>query len=113
MKINEFGRLNARKTELEREVEALKKRVESYDDAETEAGLVIAEEDEEPFLFLVAESFVTCTEDEVTERLAELTAEAKEELAAASVEMEGLEKRLGSLKTDLYGRFGKSINLEA
>mmetsp|Transcript_1483 Transcript_1483/g.3125 ORF Transcript_1483/g.3125 Transcript_1483/m.3125 type:complete len:135 (-) Transcript_1483:173-577(-) len=106
--INEFGRLNARLYEVRYEVDNLKKLLEKIDDASTE--LMMGNGDR--VMLRLGEAMFEATEDEATE-FCEAEVERHQETVdklnqeAADI----LEEQVG-LKKILYGRFGKSINLE-
>ncbi|KAL7449276.1 hypothetical protein ACHAWC_001351 [Mediolabrus comicus] len=107
--INEFGRLNARLDEVKRQIESMKKTMEKIDDASTE--LMMGSGDN-VMLRLGGAMFET-TEEEATE-YCEAEIERQQEMIDKLVEEEsGIIERQEALKKILYGRFGKSINLEA
>uniref|UniRef100_A0A7S1G3G5 Prefoldin subunit 4 n=1 Tax=Bicosoecida sp. CB-2014 TaxID=1486930 RepID=A0A7S1G3G5_9STRA len=113
-KICEFGVLNARVSELRDEIKAIKKTMETYEDAEAEVSLADDAGDGAPaFMLMLGESFVEVGEEEITERIEKLQEKGTAKIAELSEQIDVAEARMEALKKDLYGRFGKSINLEA
>lgn len=107
-RINEFGRLNARLHEVRDEVNKLKNLLEKIDDASTE--LMMGNGDR--VMLRLGEVMFETTEDEATQ-FCETEVERHQETIdnLSKEEIEILERQSG-LKKILYGRFGKSINLE-
>lgn len=108
LKINEFGQNNARLVDIRGQMDELRKQLETYDDASAE----IMMGDDEPIQLMISESFVECSEDFATEYIEELVQKATSKLDNLTKEDEKLEARQNALKKTLYGRFGKSINLD-
>ncbi|KAJ0401525.1 hypothetical protein ATCC90586_003544 [Pythium insidiosum] len=108
MKINEFGRNNARLYEIRDLKKALQDKLDTLDDANTELMMGDGGNVE----LLVGESFVEASEDFATEYLEKLVEETKQKVDALTAEEGQLEARQAVLKKALYGRFGQSINLE-
>ncbi|KAL7467792.1 hypothetical protein ACHAXS_008031 [Conticribra weissflogii] len=107
-KINEFGRLNARLYEVRDEVSILKSLLEKIDDASTE--LMMGNGDR--VMLRLGEAMFEATEDEATE-FCEAEVERHQEMVDKLTEEESeILERQAELKKILYGRFGKSINLE-
>eukprot|EP00986_Skeletonema_menzelii_P014208 scaffold9099_cov127-Skeletonema_menzelii.AAC.3 len=107
--INEFGRLNARLDEVKRQVDALKKTLEKIDDASTE--LMMGDGDN--VMLRLGGAMFEATEEEATEYCEAEVERQQEILDKLSEEEAGIVERQETLKKLLYGRFGKSINLEA
>ena len=109
-KINEFGRLNTRIGELKDEIAALDKELTSYEDAEEEVMLIEGEEDALKLKF--GDCFLDVEEEDVESELSRLNQIAEKRKEVFGEEMAGHIERQAKLKTDLYARFGKTINLE-
>ncbi|KAL7491252.1 hypothetical protein ACHAWT_001161 [Skeletonema menzelii] len=107
--INEFGRLNARLDEVKRQVDALKKTLEKIDDASTELMMC----DGDNVMLRLGGAMFEATEEEATEYCEAEVERQQEILDKLSEEEAGIVERQETLKKLLYGRFGKSINLEA
>jgi len=107
--INEFGRLNARLDEVKRQVDNLKKTLEKIDDASTE--LMMGDGDN--VMLRLGGAMFEATEEEATEYCEAEVERQQEILDKLSEEEAGIVERQDALKKLLYGRFGKSINLEA
>ncbi|KAL7532833.1 hypothetical protein ACHAXR_005743 [Thalassiosira sp. AJA248-18] len=115
--INEFGMLNARLHEVRREADRLKVRsarvldhklLEKIDDASTE--LMMGNGDR--VMLRLGGAMFEATEDEATEFCEAEVERNQETLDKLSEEEGGILGRQAGLKEKLYGRFGKSINLE-
>mmetsp|Transcript_6428 Transcript_6428/g.13077 ORF Transcript_6428/g.13077 Transcript_6428/m.13077 type:complete len:135 (+) Transcript_6428:132-536(+) len=107
-KINEFGRLNARLYEVREEISSLKKLLEKIDDASTE--LMMGNGDR--VMLRLGEAMFEATEDEATEFCEAEVERHQETVDKLSEEESEILERQAELKKILYGRFGKSINLE-
>ncbi|KAK1747426.1 prefoldin subunit 4 [Skeletonema marinoi] len=107
--INEFGRLNARLDEVKRQVDNLKKTLEKIDDASTELMMG----DGDAVMLSLGGAMFEATEDEATEYCEAEVERQQKILDKLSEEEAGIVERQETLKKLLYGRFGKSINLEA
>mmetsp|Transcript_10779 Transcript_10779/g.22552 ORF Transcript_10779/g.22552 Transcript_10779/m.22552 type:complete len:135 (-) Transcript_10779:1139-1543(-) len=107
-KINEFGRLNARLYEVRDEISSLKKLLEKIDDASTE--LMMGNGDR--VMLRLGEAMFEATEDEATEFCEAEVERHQETVDKLSEEESEILERQAELKKILYGRFGKSINLE-
>ncbi|KAL7429210.1 hypothetical protein ACHAXM_001586 [Skeletonema potamos] len=116
--INEFGRLNARLDEVKRKIDSLKvryilftlkKTLEKIDDASTE--LMMGSGDN--VMIRLGGAMFEATEEEATEYCEAEVERHQEILDKMLAEEAVIVERQGELKKLLYGRFGKSINLEA
>jgi len=108
-RINNFARLNARLGEIRAEREELKRTLEGLDDASTELMMGTGD----AVLLLMGEAFAETDEDAAVQYC-----EGQVEILQATVDkLESEEAAILSeqeeLKKVLYGRFGKSINLES
>jgi prefoldin subunit 4 len=109
--INEFGRLNLRRGELRAELAELEKRALELGDAE-EACLLADESAAGAVKIMVGECFVDATPAEAAEHVQRELAAAARAREALGAEAAAADARMAALKKQLYGRFGKSINLE-
>ncbi|KAF0696296.1 Aste57867_12929 [Aphanomyces stellatus] len=107
-RINEFGRNNSRLADLRDELKALKDKLETLDDANTE---IMMGGGDNVQLF-IGESFVEVSEEYAQEYLEAQTEKANAQIEKLNAEESTLEARQEALKKVLYARFGTSINLE-
>jgi prefoldin subunit 4 len=108
--INEFGRLNNRVSELRDELKNIEKELTAYEDAEEEVMLI--EGEDEALKLSMGDCFLDVEEADIEnelERLKEIAQKKKDQYAE---EVSQCEERQTELKAQLYGRFGKTINLE-
>lgn len=63
--------------------------------------------------YKVGDSFFMLTLEEVQEHLAASVTKIEEEVAAVEEKLSEAREEMQQLKNALYGRFGRSINLEA
>ncbi|OEU11536.1 Prefoldin, subunit 4 [Fragilariopsis cylindrus CCMP1102] len=108
--INKFARLNARLHELRDERKIIKQSLERLDDASTE--LMMGSEGDNVML-LIGESFFDTSEEDATEYCESEVERMSGELEILDGEESTILERQAELKKLLYGRFGKSIQLEA
>lgn len=106
--INKFGQLNARLYEVRDEKKRIKKKMDQLDDASTE--LMMGNGDK--VLLSLGEAFFEVDEDEATLFCEEEIEKNQKLLDALEGEEEDILAQQSDLKSVLYGRFGKSINLE-
>jgi prefoldin subunit 4 len=106
--INSFGRLNARLQEVKEEQAILKKKMEQLDDASTE--LMMGSGDN--VMLHLGSAFFETAEDTATEYCEDEVEKMQETLDSLETEEEDISEQMKKLKVILYGRFGKSINLE-
>lgn len=108
--INEFGRLNNRVSELRDELKLVEKELTAYEDAEEEVMLI--DEGTEALKLTMGDCFLDVEEEDIEtelERLKEIAEGKKDKYVS---EISTCESRQSELKSQLYGRFGKTINLE-
>ncbi|WPH03352.1 Putative prefoldin subunit 4 [Acrodontium crateriforme] len=109
-KINRFSRLHLREKGLE---ESLKTKEKEKEDLEEISGeLELADEDEK-VPYKIGDSFFQLPVSEVQELLSASVDRIDSEVTAAEEQLGTLREEMQELKTALYGRFGRSINLEA
>ncbi|CAM9920539.1 unnamed protein product, partial [Phaeothamnion confervicola] len=107
--INEFGRLNTRFQELQREKKELKELVDQLDDASTE----LMTSEGASVQLMLGDCFVHCNEEYATDYCEKKQEAGQAQLDGLNEEEEGITKRQADLKKALYARFGSSIQLEA
>mmetsp|Transcript_16033 Transcript_16033/g.21017 ORF Transcript_16033/g.21017 Transcript_16033/m.21017 type:complete len:126 (-) Transcript_16033:1818-2195(-) len=110
VKINEFGRGNAKLHEKREELENLKKLLEELEDATTELALV--EDSDNIKLMLGGESFIDVSEDYANEFCEKEQERLQSEIDQVQSTIDAILARQSELKKVLYARFGSSINLE-
>nr|CAX74246.1 prefoldin subunit 4 [Schistosoma japonicum] len=107
-KINSFATWNLKFKDYTLDYDEKKKELANLNDAEDE--LVIIDGDVHPYL--IGETFFHLPNDRISDELSE----AKEGLKLRLVDLEerirDCKVHMGSLKKDLYGKFGNHINLE-
>jgi len=107
--INTFGRMNGRLHDLEEDLKAKQAEHELLDDAANE---IILADDDEPVRYAFGECYYEVTKDAADELLESQKDKIAEEVSKIEEELSSVRATLADLKTKLYGRFGKSINLE-
>lgn len=107
-RINSFNKLNTRFHELQTGIKLKKAELEDLGDASNELMLL----DDDQVRYVVGESFYHASTDETEEQLQEVTNGVEEEISNMSKEVTDIQETMASLKKELYGRFGDSINLE-
>mmetsp|Transcript_35536 Transcript_35536/g.40479 ORF Transcript_35536/g.40479 Transcript_35536/m.40479 type:complete len:141 (+) Transcript_35536:75-497(+) len=112
--INRFARLNARLNEVKAEREAINKQLEGIDDASTEL-MMMTGDDEKVLLMIGGDSaaFLEVSEEYATEHCENMVEKLQNKVDELVQEEADIAKEQAKLKTILYGRFGKSIQLEA
>ncbi|KAJ3052511.1 hypothetical protein HK097_006113 [Rhizophlyctis rosea] len=107
--INAFSKLNGRLEALDEIYQEKKKEKEYLEDLTQE--LELADEDES-VKYRIGDAYVSITLDEANERITAENSELSTELDGITSKMETINKEMAKLKAILYGKFGKSINLE-
>ncbi|KAJ2922092.1 hypothetical protein H1R20_g15001, partial [Candolleomyces eurysporus] len=108
-RINTFSKLNARHGIIEGKLKALKDEKEALDDLGTE--LELADEDEE-VLYKIGETFVHMRPGRARTRLRKDQQRLDKILEDLSTQAGDCQTQMKELKAILYGKFGKSINLD-
>ncbi|ODV72212.1 tubulin-binding prefolding complex subunit GIM3 [Cyberlindnera jadinii NRRL Y-1542] len=108
-KINEFSKLIQRKDKLTSILEKQNQEKEYLDDVSMEIELL---DEDELVNYKISSAFVKLRQEEVVERLEKDTQLVETEIEALQDKLSTIESRLSELKTDLYTKFGKNINLE-
>mmetsp|Transcript_8948 Transcript_8948/g.21824 ORF Transcript_8948/g.21824 Transcript_8948/m.21824 type:complete len:132 (+) Transcript_8948:180-575(+) len=107
--INKFARLNARLREVQEERKIIKQSLERLDDASTE---LMMSADGDNVMLLIGESFFDTSEEDATEYCEAEVERMTEVLEKLDGEESTILEEQAELKKILYGRFGKSIQLE-
>eukprot|EP00614_Pseudopedinella_elastica_P006556 CAMPEP_0172588624 /NCGR_PEP_ID=MMETSP1068-20121228/7503_1 /TAXON_ID=35684 /ORGANISM="Pseudopedinella elastica, Strain CCMP716" /LENGTH=125 /DNA_ID=CAMNT_0013384009 /DNA_START=49 /DNA_END=426 /DNA_ORIENTATION=+ len=107
MNINEFGKLNNRLHEVQSDLKVVKERLETLEDATTELMM-----GGDTVRLKMGEAFFDCSEEYATEYCERHQTTLGAQLEALTAEEAKILARQKHLKTQLYGRFGKAINLE-
>ena len=107
--INAFSKLSVRLERLEDRFQQKKQEKEYLDDLTTELELA---DEEELIKYKVGDAFVSISLEETQERLTVEDSRIKQELEDLSGQLEKVTADMAKLKTLLYAKFGKSINLE-
>lgn len=108
-RINEFGRLNHRFTEIKDEIGMVKRELADLNDAEGDIEVLL---DDDACKIRVGTLMVEVSNDEAEEYVKECKIEKEEEMAALKKEMSEIDAKMNKLKAVLYAKFGKQINLE-
>ncbi|XP_046635405.1 prefoldin subunit 4-like [Daphnia pulicaria] len=110
-KINRFARHNAKWEELRDDLKNKKGDLQNLEDASDDLLLV---DDESALIpFVVGEVFVHFNMEEAKEKLEEAKDKVKKDIEAIEAECTNIKTLMSDLKTQLYAKFGNSINLEA
>jgi len=109
-RINAFGRLNHRLTELDDEIKEKQNEVDNLKDAATELEGVL---DDNGIKMRVGEVFIDVEGDKAETNVRKKLKQSKKDLKELQLEREKIVTEMTDLKVRLYGKFGKSINLES
>nr|OQO06840.1 hypothetical protein B0A51_16668 [Rachicladosporium sp. CCFEE 5018] len=109
-RINRFSRLHNREKALQGELQTKQKDKEDLEEISSE--LELADEDDK-IPYKIGDSFFSLPVSEVQERLSTSVEKINDEVTAVEERLRGVREEMQELKTELYGRFGSSINLEA
>mmetsp|Transcript_12023 Transcript_12023/g.26970 ORF Transcript_12023/g.26970 Transcript_12023/m.26970 type:complete len:129 (+) Transcript_12023:22-408(+) len=104
--INTFGRLASLSKELTAEIAALKREIESVENAVDDAMLA------DEVRVMMGETYVVVPYDEAEEMMKDLTESLRGDLAKKTQALEQVQERTVRLKAILKNRFKDTINLE-
>ncbi|KAF8987985.1 Prefoldin beta-like protein [Cyathus striatus] len=107
--INTFSKLNTRIRGIEDKLEELKIEKESLDDLSSE--LMMADEDE-PILYKIGETFLHMPLTRAQNRLEKDQEVVDSKISDLESQADACRTEMGQLKTILYKKFGKAINLD-
>jgi len=108
-RINEFGRLNVRLTEINDELAVKKKNMDDLGDAEGDIECLL---EDDACKIKVGTLYVEVSNEEAEEYVQECKAEQEEEIASLGKEKDTITSKMDKLKVLLYQKFGNQINLE-
>ncbi|KAL1800918.1 hypothetical protein ACET3X_001260 [Alternaria dauci] len=108
-KINKFSSLHQKEEVLE---EGLRAKIKEKEDLEEILGELELVDEEERVPYKVGDCFVSLPQPQVLELLNSSTETIDGEVEALKAKLESIQEEMGELKKALYGRFGRSINLE-
>nr|CAG4642207.1 EOG090X0JBP [Eurycercus lamellatus] len=110
-KINRFARHNAKWEELRDDLKNKQRDLQNLEDASDD--LLLVEDESLPIPFVVGEVFVHLNIEETREKLEEAKNKVKRDIEGIETECSNIKATMSDLKTQLYAKFGTSINLEA
>ncbi|KAK3717068.1 hypothetical protein LTR37_006123 [Vermiconidia calcicola] len=109
-RINRFSRIHSRHKAVEQELNAKQKEKEDLEEISTE--LELADEDDK-VPYKIGDTFFTLPVPEVQEHLSSSVEKIDTQVSKLEERLGELSEEMSDLKEALYGRFGRSINLEA
>ncbi|KAF2769355.1 Prefoldin, subunit 4 [Teratosphaeria nubilosa] len=109
-RINRFSRLHGREKGMEEQLKAKEKEKEDLEEISNE--LELADEDDK-VPYKIGDSFFSLPVSEVQELLSQSVEKINSDVSALEEKVSGMREEMQELKAALYGRFGRSINLEA
>ncbi|CAF1341830.1 unnamed protein product [Adineta ricciae] len=110
--INKFARNNAKLTELKEEIETKRKELTSLSDAREALDELAILSDIPTAPLLVGETFLIEPTEDILTSLDGRKTKIEAEIDDIQSRMQTIQGVLSDLKVKLYGKFGKSINLE-
>ena len=110
--INKFARNNAKLTELKEEIEAKRKELTSLSDAREALDELSILSDIPTAPLLVGETFLIESTESIFTSLDVRKNKLEKEIDDIQQRIQVIQNLLSDLKVKLYGKFGKSINLE-
>ncbi|KAL1598924.1 hypothetical protein SLS60_008069 [Paraconiothyrium brasiliense] len=108
-KINRFSSLHQKETAIEDELKAKLKEKEDLEEISDELELV---DEDEKVPYKIGDCFVSLPQPEVLELLSLSTEAIDGDVDALKKRLDTVHDEMAELKKVLYGRFGRSINLE-
>mmetsp|Transcript_16902 Transcript_16902/g.20854 ORF Transcript_16902/g.20854 Transcript_16902/m.20854 type:complete len:129 (+) Transcript_16902:136-522(+) len=108
-RINEFGKNTNHLLELKTERNETQKQLDYLEDAEQE---VLLSDDSDEHKVRMGETFIVVNEDDFNEFIESRREKLNSIFEKQSEEINALEGKQQLLKSDLYARFGKNINLD-
>ncbi|CAH6720323.1 prefoldin subunit 4 [[Candida] jaroonii] len=108
-KINRFSSLINAKDELSSKLEKLKTEKDYIDDLSLELELV---DEDEKIQYKFGDGFIFLKAEQVLEKIDKTNTDLTSKIEDAESKIDDLNDQLNELKTDLYAKFGKNINLE-
>merc|ERR1712070_831707 len=108
-RINLFGRLNNKKHYIEDEISAIKEKLSTYEDAQTEMMLL---DEDDGVRYMVGETYSEFDADTANEMLEAEIEKAQKKMESQEEQLTKIVEQMDDLKVHLKAKFGKSINLE-
>jgi len=108
-RINRFGALNGRLLEVEQDIKSKQSQLDNAKDAVNEAEVAL---DDDSLRLRIGEVFVDIDSDAAGSQMKKLAKKLKKDIADLNAEKATIATESGELKTTLYAKFGKQINLE-
>ncbi|GAB7341683.1 hypothetical protein MBLNU457_g0028t1 [Dothideomycetes sp. NU457] len=109
-KINRFSTLHRKVGSLEEQLKQKQKEKEDLEEVSME--LELSDEDEK-ISYKIGDSFMLLPLPDVQEQLSKSVDKINDEVTVLEEKLEAIRDEMSQLKAALYGRFGRSINLEA
>ncbi|TKA26658.1 hypothetical protein B0A50_04766 [Salinomyces thailandicus] len=109
-RINRFSRLHSREVGV---AETLKTKEKEKEDLEEISNELELADDDDKVPYKIGDSFFSLPVPEVQDLLSESVGKLNEDVSSLEDKLGELRSEMQDLKAALYGRFGKSINLEA
>jgi prefoldin subunit 4 len=107
--INQFAKLNNKLTEFEELEERAKQEKEYVDDAVMEMELM---DDDDRMPYRLGDCFIHVSTEEARELAVKAQEEFGKEVSDLGDNMKAVRQEMDSLRSQLYAKFGDSINLE-
>ncbi|KAF2430955.1 Prefoldin, subunit 4 [Tothia fuscella] len=111
-KINKFSRLHQREFALEESLKQKQKDKEDLEEIVTELEELELMDEDARIPYKIGDSFFTLTLPEVQELVEGSKTRIEIDVEKVEGMLNGLREEMSELKVALYGRFGRSINLE-
>jgi len=108
-KINTFSKLNSKFDDLEELYNKSKQEKEYLEDLSQELELSY---DDEPMRYKIGDAYVHLTTEDAQARIAKDQEVADQQLEEVKTRIDDVTGKMSELKTHLYAKFGKAINLE-
>ena len=109
-KINLFSKLNMKSHDIQDDLKKLREELESFGDAVTAIEETLGEDG--ALKLFMGESMVSVGEDAATAYVEQVKAEKTAEVEEKQAALMKMVTQMQELKTQLYAKFGDSINLE-
>ena len=109
-RINDFGVLHKQLEECVEKRKTIQAELDYLEDAEQE--VMLAGDDSGTFQVQLGSTYVKVDEDEFNQILEERRSEYEAQMEELNSKLGDLESRKADLKSTLYSRFGKTINLD-
>merc|ERR1712115_159513 len=111
-KINKFSRLHQHSATLEEKLKQKQKDKEDLQEISNDLEELELMEEDARVPYKIGDSFFTLPLSEVQELVTADTSKIDEDVAKLEEKLSACQDEMSTLKVALYGRFGRSINLE-